>query len=125
MGGSIHVSAFSLADGRPAVALRFRFSTGLVALVKEVLRAWWSSPGRASAGWSARGRCWWVASKAWPVARQQLLNAGIDLWGPMAHPRRRRPRWLCFGVWQDGQEEVQEWDAAEGCWRWPKPRRRR
>jgi hypothetical protein len=128
MGGSIHVSVFSPADELDgpeegaAVALRFRYSAGLVSLVKGVLHEMRPPRSPPVGGWSAASRRWWVRSKAWPAVRGQLLGQGVDLWGPNAHPRRRRP---CSGLWPAEQEEEREWDAGEGRWLWPRRRGRR
>jgi hypothetical protein len=102
MGCSIQVEA----DGS-AVTLRFGYDAALVEVVKR----------SGACRWRPADRCWWMNGKYWPEVRQRLLNEGVELQGPLAHPLRRRPG---FGLF----EEEQEWDEVECRWRWPGPWRK-
>jgi hypothetical protein len=101
----------------PAVALRFAYDPALVILLKSIFRTVrYRRSGRGRpvssiplvGGWSDRSECWWVRSKFWPEVRQLLLDEGITLVGPAAHPRRRK-----IGFF----ERLEVWDEEACVWR--------
>jgi hypothetical protein len=122
----IHVSVFKPAnelDGpyqEAAVALRFPYDARLVATLKTILYRFRQHP--PVGGWSRWKRCWYVRAGWWDTVRERLLEEGVRLHGPLAHPRRQRP----FGFFAEG--EVQLWSRKECAWVWPplpRPGRRR
>ena len=101
----------------PAVALRFNYDEGLVELLKTILsRARCSSSGRGrplskipyAGGWSEPSHCWWVRSTYWEQVREALLNEGVELHGPLAHPGKRKSGFF---------EEEQLWSVQDCEWR--------
>ncbi len=85
----------------PAVALKFAFNEGIIAILKAAAR------GR-SRGWSPASGCWWVLSDCWPEVRRKLLDKGVKLTGPLAHPRKL--------PW-NRSKTIEKWDARKCKWR--------
>jgi hypothetical protein len=110
----IHVSILKGADGLDGrvVALRFRYDPSLVSLVRQTLSRVSARDAPSRGGWSATDRCWWVGSDWWALVRRLLLDQGVKLYGPAAHPLSRR-----FGL----ADHEQTWDAAKCEWRWISP----
>ena len=101
----------------PAVALRFDFNAELIDYLKGVLkrvRHFRSGRGRPlskmswAGGWSKASRCWWVLSTYWPEVRKVLLSKGVELTGPLAHPRKVKKGFF-------PREQV--WDVKKCAWR--------
>jgi hypothetical protein len=91
----------------PAVALRFQFNQGLIDMLKAILRSVHHSKMPWAGGWSKKSRCWWVRSTDWEQVRQALLDRGVELTGPLAHP----------GTKDGFFEREQTWDANRCEWR--------
>jgi hypothetical protein len=101
----------------PAIALRFDFNEELINYLKGILkkvRQFRSGRGRPlskmpwAGGWSMASRCWWVLSTYWPEVRQALLNEGVELTGPLAHPHKAKEGFF-------PREQV--WDVKKCAWR--------
>jgi hypothetical protein len=101
----------------PAVALRFDYDAELVEFLKTTFhRARHARSGRArpfsrtlkAGGWSEKSRCWWVRSSYWQQVRQALLEKGVELTGPLVHPRKVREGFF---------EREQVWDVKKCEWR--------
>jgi hypothetical protein len=83
----------------PAVALHFDPDRELIKFLKIVLlQARHSRSGKRrpfseilkAGDWSPASRCWWVRSTYWIQVREALLDKGIKLIGPLAHPGKRK-----------------------------------
>lgn len=101
----------------PAVALRFLYDADLVVLLKAIFHRARHSRARRhgpfsrtlkAGGWSPSSRCWWVRSSYWEQIRKALLENGVKLCGPLAHPRK-----VTHGFF----EREQIWDIKKCMWR--------
>lgn len=106
-----------LMAGSPAVSLRFDYDAELIEFLKSSFRsARHARSGRGrpysrilqAGGWSGKSRCWWVRSTYWIEVRKALLEKGVALTGPLAHPKKVKRGFFLV--------KEQSWDAKRCAW---------
>jgi hypothetical protein len=90
----IHVSLLLEAEGGydEVLALKFRYDTKLVALLKDAFREAGKGSKARVGSWSPKERCWSVSGRFWPEVRRLLLDAGCELHGPEAELPEPEPK---------------------------------
>jgi hypothetical protein len=102
------------------VALRFDYNEVLIEFIKKRLTASRGARGGKGRplskmawayGWSKGSSCWWVLGTYWEGFRKELLDQGVTLVGPLAHPKAKT------GGFFPHLNGEQKWDSKRCEWR--------